>query len=73
MKMTAAPIKREFPCKASVRLRDGTRNPVTITAQHLDFVWIQVNSPTGWQNFGARRESVCSPQSYLYNEPMMCA
>ena len=46
MKMTAAPIKREFPCKASVRLRDGTRNPVIITAQHLDFLWIQVNSPT---------------------------
>jgi hypothetical protein len=27
----------------------------------------------GWQNFEAWRESVRSSQSYLHNEPMMCA
>jgi hypothetical protein len=47
--VSTAPIKREFPYKAAVRLRDGTRNAVGIVGQGLDFVWIKVSKPTGLQ------------------------
>ena len=44
--MATTPIKRVLRCSGHVRLADGTRNPVLIVAQRMDYVWVKVSRPT---------------------------